>query len=159
MVLCEACLGRMTGPERPVITGAILDNSDSLTNIPQVKITKRPVGLSPFILRASGGQGQVTSPRQRQRPAAITPMRDDPLLGSDGPVWPPLLRLWTYSTLCGALAIVLGRVTVSVTRTALPGVPDVPVRLVSVVAVVVATGLAAEHVLSHLKGLITRHRS
>jgi hypothetical protein len=83
-------------------------------------------------------------------------VNDDPLLGTDdGPVWPALLRLWSYSTICGACAIGLGQLTVSVTRTVLPASP---VRLSSIMVVVVASGLAADYVLGHLKKLTSRNR-
>jgi hypothetical protein len=70
-----------------------------------------------------------------------------PLLRTDGRAWPPLLRLWTYSTLSGTLAAGVGQVIVTVTRAILPASP---VRLVSMTAVVVGAGLAAEHVLDRL---------
>jgi hypothetical protein len=83
-------------------------------------------------------------------------VNDDPLLGTDGRIWPALLRLWTYSTVSGLCAIALGQAMVSITQTVLPASP---VRLSSIMVVVLAAGLLADHALGHLKKLTSRNRS
>jgi hypothetical protein len=62
-----------------------------------------------------------------------------------------VLGLWAYSALSGALAVGVGQMMVSVTRGV---VPTLPVRLGSLIAVVVVAGLAAEHMLGHFRRLV-----
>jgi hypothetical protein len=83
-------------------------------------------------------------------------VNDDPLLGTDGRVWPALLRLWTYSTVSGVCALGLGQAMVSITHTVLPASP---VRLSSMIVVVLAAGLLADYVLGQVKKLTSRNRS
>jgi hypothetical protein len=76
-------------------------------------------------------------------------VKGDRLLGSDGRVWPAFARLWTYAVLSGVCAVVVGQVIVFVTHTVLPAAV---VRPTSIVTMVAAAGLAAEHVLGRQKG-------
>ena len=95
-----------------------------------------------------------TPPERQGLPArAGVHVKEDPLLGANGRVWPALLRLWTYSVVCGVGAIGAGRAMVTATDKILPALP---VRLGSIIVVVVGAGLGAEHVLGRLQG---RHRS
>jgi hypothetical protein len=106
-----------------------------------------PLGLGPCpasLWRPDSGE------RQRPPVGGLASIREDRLLGPDGRVWPALLRLWTYSTLAGVLAVGIGHLMVSVTDTVLPALP---VRLGSIIAVVAVAGLAAEAVLSYFDHL------